>query len=204
MDFRENKSRLILIVIALGAALVIAVASCGGGGDGGEETGSDSAGSGEGRDDGEGNDEPAEESEGNGEDDEPQEVLAEVTGQAQITIAITNAERSQGNFVTVEGTIRNDGDDVFFDTLWAGNESALAVNSFSMAGASLVARDEDQGRRYLILRDTDGRCLCTNFGAPLNPGQTLNWFAQFPAPDPGTNEVDFYIGQMPPATIEIR
>ncbi|WP_181727536.1 hypothetical protein [Streptomyces sp. PT12] len=155
MDLRDSKSRLILIVAALGAALVIAVASCSGGGDGDGDEGATGQESGENAENGDGEDsgdEPAGEGEG--------------------------------------------------DSAWAGPESELAGNDFSMAGASLVAQEE--GRRYLILRDTEGRCLCTNFGLLINSGDTVNWFAQFPEPEAETTEVDFNIGQMPPATIQIR
>ncbi|GAB2937309.1 hypothetical protein [Streptomyces mayteni] len=202
MDLRDNKSRLILIVVALGAALVIAVASCGGGGgDDGNE------------DDGAGSSQETTESGGESGDDEATDdaesgegesevVLAEVTGEEEITLTITSAERQSGGFLSVEGTIHNGGGDGWRAAAWAGDERELIGNDFSMAGATLTAREE--GKRYLILRDTEGRCLCTGFGLQIEPGDTMSWYAQFPEPDPGTTEVDFQIGQMPPATIEIR
>ncbi|ARQ68858.1 hypothetical protein [Streptomyces marincola] len=205
MDLRENKSRLILIVVALGAALVIAVASCGGGG-GGDD--GDARGSGETADatpDDGGNAEAGEGEGGDGPDDadeEPAELLAEVTGEESITLGITRAEREAGGFLTVEGTITNNGSDRWFTTRWAGPEQELADNGFSMAGASIVANEE--GKRYLILRDTTGRCLCTGFGTGIEAGATVPWFAQFPEPEAGTTEVSFQVGNMPPATIQIR
>jgi hypothetical protein len=201
MDLRDSKSRLILIVAALGAALVIAVASCSAGGDDGgdDDAGTEtSQGAEEGREDGEGG-EPSEEASG---DEEPAEVLAEVTGESSITLTVTRAERESGGFLTIEGTLHNGGGESWGTAAWAGEEEELAGNDFSMAGATLTAREE--GRRYLILRDTDGRCLCTNFGLQIEAGETVNWFAQFPQPEAETTEVDFQIGQMPPATIEIR
>ncbi|RMI29588.1 hypothetical protein [Streptomyces triticirhizae] len=203
MDLRDSKSRLILIVVALGAALVIAVASCSGGGDDDGEPAATPSGESEApgdepsEDDGAGGDE-----EGNENGGEEPEVLAEVTGEEDITLTITSAERETGGFLTVEGTLRNGGGDSWGDIAWAGGERELAGNAFSMAGATLTAREE--GKRYLILRDTEGRCLCTNFGLRLDAGDTVTWFAQFPEPDPETTEVDFQIGQMPPATVEIR
>ncbi|WP_049580021.1 hypothetical protein [Streptomyces sp. SBT349] len=200
MDLRDSKSRLILIVVALGAALVIAVASCSGGGDddGGAEdsSGQESGANGE-------NEEPAEDPTEDAEGEEPSgRPLAEVTGEQEITVTITDARREAGGFLTVEGTLYNGGGEPWGDSAWAGPESELAGNDFSMAGATLVAQEER--RRYLILRDTEGRCLCTNFGLLVNSGDTINWFAQFPEPAPETAQVDFHIGQMPPATIEIR
>ncbi|GAA3867144.1 hypothetical protein [Streptomyces sedi] len=199
MDLRDNKSRLILIVVALGAALVIAVASCSGGGDDDESasapSGESSAPEGDpSEDDGAGGDEE--------ETSEEPQVLAEVTGEEQITLTITSAQRESGGFLTIEGTLHNGGGDDWRSRAWAGAERELAGNDFSMAGAAITAREE--GKRYLILRDTEGRCLCTNFDLHLEAGDTATWFAQFPEPDPSTTEVDFQIGQMPPATVEIR
>lgn len=206
MDFRENKSRIILIVAALGAALVIAVASCSGGDDdggseqGSEETsGSQSPGDDSTQADDEGSDEGGD---GAGGGDEPAEPLAEVTGGESLTLSVTRAEREAGGFLSVEGTLTNGGDGTFFDLTWAGSESELADNGFSMAGATLTATEE--GKRYLILRDTDGRCLCTGFGNGIEEGETLSWFAQFPEPDPATTRVEFVVGDLPPATVEIR
>ncbi|MFI9461959.1 hypothetical protein [Streptomyces xiamenensis] len=203
MDLRDSKSRLILIVVALGAALVIAVASCSGGGgddDGAAGNGGTSqtpapSGDGDGeQDDAPGDDEPGDGGSG--------EVLAESTGEDSITLTFTRAQREAGGFLTVEGTIQNNGSETWFDVAWAGAERELRDNAFSMAGASLVAPEE--GKRYLILRDTSGRCLCTGFGPGIGQGETVEWFAQFPEPDPETTEVQFQIGNMPPATIEIR
>lgn len=201
MDLRDSKSRLILIVAALGAALVIAVASCGGGGgDNGDGGSSQSQDSGNGETDGEENSGGS--GNGGGEEDGSGEVLAEVSGEENITLTITSAEREEGGFLTVEGTITNEGSETWFASVWAGDEEELAGNGFSMAGASLVAQEE--GHRYLILRDTSGRCLCTNFGNGIEAGETLTWFAQFPEPEASTTQVDFQVGNMPPATIEIR
>lgn len=211
MDFRDTKSRLILIVVALGAVLVVLVASCGGFGDDGG--GADDGGNGQptqsGASDGEGGSEGGSAGEGDsgggGEEPtgEPGEPLAEVTGGEDLTLTVTKAERESGGFLTVEGNLHNGGSDMFFDLAWAGDESELAENGFSMAGASLVAIEEGQGRRYLILRDTEGRCLCTLFGNGIDDGATVTWFAQFPAPDPAVTQVQFQVGDLPPATVEI-
>ncbi|WP_326598773.1 hypothetical protein [Streptomyces sp. NBC_01803] len=202
MDLRDSKSRLILIVVALGAALVVAVASCGGGG--GDDGGGDGTSSApaEQTDGGDTEEDGASEEDPSSEDPAGQETLAEVTGEEDITLTITRAEREAGGFLTIEGTIHNGSSESWGTSTWAGEESELAGNDFSMAGATLTAHEEQ--KRYLILRDTEGRCLCTNFGLQIDAGVTETWFAQFPEPDAGTTEVDFQIGQMPPATIEIH
>lgn len=59
--------------------------------------------------------------------------------------------------------------------------------------------DKAGKKKYLILRDTQGRCLCTKFeGGGVDAGQSADWYAQFPAPPEGTTKVDFQVGDMPP------
>jgi len=85
---------------------------------------------------------------------------------------------------------------------WEGNESELALrNKLSVAGAKLV--DKKGKKRYLVLRDTEGRCLCTSFGQPIQAGKSKTWYAQFPAPPKGNDKVEFQIADMPPATVTI-
>ena len=78
---------------------------------------------------------------------------------------------------------------------------SCAKNGGSVAGASLV--DQAGKKKYLILRDTEGRCLCTRFARGSKPGESADWFAQFPAPPEGTTKVSFQVGSMPPASIEL-
>ncbi|SFB88729.1 hypothetical protein [Streptomyces aidingensis] len=204
MNLRDGKTRLILIAAALGIALVVAVASCGGGEDDGGEQKEDgqsqeTANTGEEQPEGETSDnQGGEETEGG----EESSAIGQVTTPEGISITFTRAEREDGGFLTIEGSITNNGSERLFDVGWAGPEKELAENGFSMAGATLTARTE--GKRYLILRDTTGRCLCTGFAGSIKPGETVSWFAQFPAPDPATDEVDFQIGTIPAVTLEIQ
>ncbi|WP_165987853.1 hypothetical protein [Streptomyces sp. YIM 98790] len=204
MNLRDGKTRLILIVAALGIALVVAVASCGGGGgdgvDGDQTSNSQPE---ENADGGQETQDDEDAEKDNGEEDPgAPTTIGEVTTADGVTITFTRAEREDGGFLTVEGTIRNNGTERLFRTGWAGPEKELSGNGFSMAGATVTAKSE--GKRYLILRDTTGRCLCTGFNGPIEPGDTVSWFAQFPAPDPATSEVDFAIADVPAVTLEIR
>ncbi|GAA3374925.1 hypothetical protein GCM10020367_40690 [Streptomyces sannanensis] len=128
-------------------------------------------------------------------------VLAEVKGSDNITLVINSAVRDTGGFVTVNGKVKNGSGKYWIQALWAGNEQELVSNSASMAGASLV--DTAGKKKYLILRDTDGRCLCTRFTGGFKANEEKTFYAQFPAPPAGTTKVDFQIADMPPATIEI-
>lgn len=128
------------------------------------------------------------------------EVLATVKNAEGVEIVVNTARRDAGGFVTVKGRVKNKTGDIFAAPGWQGDEQELAGNSASMAGASLV--DKAGKKRYLILRDTDGRCLCTKFEG-FTPGAEQAFYAQFPAPPETTSEVDFQVPTMPTATIKI-
>ncbi|MEU8740678.1 hypothetical protein ACFYPK_24710 [Streptomyces halstedii] len=133
------------------------------------------------------------------EDDENQ-VLTSIKGKDGVEAVVSSVQREAGGFVTVKGTVKNGSQQIWTAPGWQGMEQEVAGNGASMAGASLV--DQSGKKRYLVLRDTDGRCLCTKFEG-LPPGGEAPFFAQFPAPPAETTEVDFQIPTMPTATIKI-
>lgn len=193
MKFRyTTKGRAALATVTIASGLVLTVAGCGGGGD--DDKSSNTASS-----------SAPTTNNGNEAREEPEpaavdSVLAEVKGDSLI-LKVTSATRDEGGFVTVEGTVTNNGDRSWVAADWRGDESELAGNGGSVAGASLI--DQEGKKKYFVLRDTQGRCLCTRFTGALVQGATSQWFAQFPAPPAGTTKVDFQVGSMPPASIEL-
>jgi hypothetical protein len=132
---------------------------------------------------------------------EPTQVLAQLKGEKDMTVTINSATRDSGGFVTVKGTITNNGTESFTAIQWRGTEIALSKSGSSVAGAVLV--DEVGKKRYYVLRDTEGKCLCTMGLVGIQPKETRPFFAQFPAPPASTTEVDFELPTMPPAKIQI-
>ncbi|MDT0412827.1 MULTISPECIES: hypothetical protein [Streptomyces] len=119
-----------------------------------------------------------------------------------VAVVIHSAVRDQnGGYVTVSGTVTNNGGGPWSGAEWRSDESELRGNGGSVAGATLV--DPVGKKRYLILRDTLGKCLCTKFDGQVDAGQTVDWFAQFPAPPASTKKVTFQVGSMPPAEIPL-
>ncbi|WP_055523356.1 hypothetical protein [Streptomyces graminilatus] len=195
MDFRRTKkSRRALSAVAITAGLLVAVAGCGGGGDDGKSSNAGSSAT------------PSTKNQKDADKKEPQApvadtVLAEVKA-GGLTLQVTSASRDEGGFVTVEGKVTNGTGVPWVGADWRGDENELQKNGGSIAGASLV--DPTGKKKYLVLRDTEGRCLCTRFTGGVGTGDTADWFAQFPAPPESTTKVDFQVGSMPPASIEIN
>ncbi|MCZ4122045.1 hypothetical protein [Streptomyces sp. H39-S7] len=131
----------------------------------------------------------------------PPQVLAQIKGEKNVEVTISSAIRDTGGFVTVEGMVTNNGTEIFDATNWVGQETALSQSGASMAGAVLV--DQAGKKRYYVLRDTDGKCLCTMKLLSVQPKETRPFFAQFPAPPTATTSVEFQLPTMPPAKIQI-
>ncbi|NEE57676.1 hypothetical protein G3M55_75660 [Streptomyces sp. SID8455] len=135
-----------------------------------------------------------------GDSDSVDQPLAEVRSNG-ITLTVDSAVRDDGGFLTVSGTVNNGTGGIWVAGEWKSDETELKKNGGSLAGASLV--DAAGKKKYLVLRDTSGRCLCTKFEGGIEKGQSADWFAQFPSPPDDTKKAEFQVGTMPPATIEI-
>jgi hypothetical protein len=189
------RGRRAAVVIVLVASTALAVAGCGGNGGATPKGKSSSTKSSSSKDTGSSTQNSSAAS------PEPTATLAQIKGSKNITVTINSATRDSGGFVTVSGTLTNNGQSVFNATEWTGTEIAIQSSGASVAGATLV--DEAGKKRYYVLRDTDGKCLCTMGLILINPGATVPIFAQFPAPPKSTTEVDFQLPTMPPAKITI-
>ncbi|MFI1439399.1 hypothetical protein [Streptomyces fructofermentans] len=194
MSIRHTtKGRTVLTAVAITTGLVLTVAGCGGG-DGDKDKDASSSSS-----------SPAKGGEGDDDKQESgappaQQVLAEVKSNG-ITLTVTSADRDEGGFLTVQGKVTNATSGIWLASEWKSDETELKKNGGSLAGASIV--DQTGKKKYFVLRDTEGRCLCTKFEGGVDQGQTTDWFAQFPAPPDGTGKVQFQVPTMPPASIDL-
>ncbi|WP_438311918.1 hypothetical protein ACSHWO_12950 [Streptomyces sp. HUAS TT3] len=172
--------------------LALALAGCGGGDDGKHAA----AKSGAPQSAGGGSQEPS----AGKQSSAPTAVIAAATGEEGMVLEINEAKRDGGGFVTVSGQLKNTGSKDFnHTTAWRGNE--LTGSGESVAGATLI--DKTGKKRYYVLRDTEGRCLCTTGVNSIAAGKAMPVFMQFPAPPASTSEVEFNLPTFATATIKI-
>lgn len=192
---RTTKARRAMTAVAITTGLVLTVVGCGGG-DGGDDEKTDKGASSSAPSKGGGG--------GKGKDDAkapaPDQTLAEVKSNG-ITLTVSSATRDEGGFLTISGKVTNGTSGIWVASEWRSDESELKKNGGSLAGASVV--DQEGKKKYLVLRDTTGRCLCTKFEGGVNQSQSADWYAQFPAPPEGTTKLQFQVPSMPPASIEL-
>ncbi|MFE2595200.1 hypothetical protein ACWCOZ_04795 [Streptomyces sp. NPDC001840] len=183
---------------AAGAALAVVVLSVSlsacGGGDGGTKEGASSSSSAP------GDDKPKEE---NGPTvPDTSKTLVTIDGANGFQFLIHSAERDGGGFLTVNGTIKNvSGKRQAPRIAWSGQETQVQRTGRSLAGITLVDRAEK--KRYYVLRDTEGYPLTTTGIDAFDDGESVTFFAQFPAPPDATSQVDIQIPGATSATIEI-
>ncbi|MFE9932837.1 hypothetical protein [Streptomyces sp. NPDC005533] len=135
-----------------------------------------------------------------GQSSAPPQIIATADGANGMVLTINSATRDAGGFLTVNGQLKNNGKESFVGTAaWRGNE--LTQSGESVAGATLV--DKTAKKRYYVLRDTDGRCLCTTGISSVGPGQTVPIFIQFPAPPTNTTEVEFSLPTFATAVVKV-
>ncbi|GGX68634.1 hypothetical protein [Streptomyces anandii] len=177
-----------LVALTVAAGLALGVAGCGGGEDSKKPDTSASASKGS-------NPKPSTQE---GSD----QLLAELKGPNSLLLQITSAKRDSGGFVTVNGTMKNDGgQSVIIPSNLSGNETEIIRNGSSLGGATLV--DPKGKKRYYVLRDTDGRPLTTTGLPSLKSGESIPVFMQFPSPPASTTDVDFQLPGFAAATIKI-
>ncbi|MER8157459.1 hypothetical protein [Streptomyces sp. NPDC094472] len=193
MSIRHTtKARRGAAATALAAALALAVAGCGSGdGDGGKKPGDGADRTSTAAKDDGGEQEPAADS---------SKTIGEMKGPGGIVVTLHSAERDDGGFVTVNATVTNHSSQLFTAFAWRSKETDVKPNP-SVSGASLI--DEKGKKRYLVLRDTDGQCLCTTGLSGIKPNESRPLFAQFPAPPKSVTEVDFQIPTMPSVGITL-
>ncbi|WP_328512236.1 hypothetical protein OG842_14540 [Streptomyces sp. NBC_00376] len=198
---RSIKSRRVVAAVSMTAALALAVTGCGAEDGGGtKDTGSPSSPtSPKSSDEDKGT---KQEDTAAGENVDPNVKLAEAKGEKDMLLVVNQVERDSGGFVTVQGELKNQGDVAVNPSVWAGNENAIVTNNLnSVGGATLV--DKAGKKRYYILRDTDGRCLCTTGMSAVQPGKSVPVFMQFPAPPAATTEVDFNLPTFATTSLKI-
>ncbi|MGI5377898.1 hypothetical protein ACQEV2_27360 [Streptomyces sp. CA-251387] len=179
-----------MVALTVAAGLALGVAGCGSGGDDDKKPEASAPATTNG-----GSDPSAQE----GQADEP---LAELKGSDGLLLQITSAQRDSGGFVTVNGSLKNDGaKSMSVPSALSGNETEITRNGRSLGGATLV--DSKSKKRYYVLRDTDGRPLTTTGFSTLKAGESLAVFMQFPSPPTDTSEVTFQLPTFAAATIQI-
>lgn len=109
-------------------------------------------------------------------------VIATTDGEyPDIRVEVTELKRTSGNTVTLKFTIINDSSEDMNFSYDFGEAGQYETGDFnSIGGVNLV--DAAGKKKYLVLRDSNGKCVCSRDLKSIKPGARAKLYAKFPAP----------------------
>ncbi|HEY6136208.1 MAG TPA: hypothetical protein VI670_00420 [Thermoanaerobaculia bacterium] len=118
---------------------------------------------------------------------------AETSG---VKVVVQELKRTSGGTVAMKFTITN-GSDKAMGTGYAFGDKDHEIADFnSVGGVHLV--DEAGKKKYFVVRDTDGKCVCSQGVKDLKPGGTANLWARFPAPPDNVAKITVIVPHFQP------
>lgn len=111
-------------------------------------------------------------------------------------VEIIELKRSSGDTVSLKFVLINDSDGKFdFGSHYLG-DGAVYSDYRSVGGVHLV--DPAGKKKYLVVRDSESKCVCSTELATLEPKTRTNLWAKFPAPPVETQQVSIVVPHFSP------
>ena len=123
-------------------------------------------------------------------------ALATADGEAPDTRAeITELKRTGSDQVMLRFTIVNDSTKTF--NMGERMADPSAQRDFgTISGVHLL--DNTNKKKHFVLRDTEGKCICSTSLKDIKPKESLNVWARFPAPPDSAQKVTVVIPRFLP------
>ena len=113
---------------------------------------------------------------------QPPSVIATTDGEyPNVRVEVTELKRTSGNTITLKFAMINDSSDRLDFSYNFGDYLG------SIDGVHLI--DAVGKKKYLVLRDTEGKCVCSRGLQPIEPGSRANLYAKFPAPPENVEKI---------------
>ena len=116
----------------------------------------------------------------------------QLVGQGQSAgskVVVTSLKRDAGGTVTLRFQLINEGEQ---DVKTYG----VLGTFFTLDHVSLV--DGDNKKKYLVVKDSAGECLCSELKQDSKPGSSFNLWAKFPAPPDTVQNITVVIPSFEP------
>ena len=116
-------------------------------------------------------------------------VLATTDGEyPDVRLEVTELKRTSGDTLTLKFTIINDSsEDVDFSYNFVEQGKYENFDFATVGGANLV--DAAGKKKYLVLRDSENKCLCSRNLKTVKPGSSAKLYAKFPAPPESVEKI---------------
>lgn len=99
---------------------------------------------------------------------------------AGVSLEVTELKRTSGDTLTLKFAMTN-----------TGATTNTYITGTHMADIYLI--DAANKKKYMTLKDSEGKCVCTNGTAYVKPGERVSAYAKFPAPPPEVKAISVNI-----------
>ncbi|HET7710842.1 MAG TPA: hypothetical protein VFL80_02835 [Thermoanaerobaculia bacterium] len=112
-----------------------------------------------------------------------------------VTAVVTELKRTSGGALSLKFTIVN-ASDKEHDFGYNYGESSRTGDYGSIGGVHLI--DEAGKKKYFVIRDSEGNCVCSRGLKGLPQGKSANLWARFPAPPEDVQKISIVIPHFSP------
>jgi len=109
-------------------------------------------------------------------------------------VEVTELKRVSGGTVSLKFTMINDSDEIAFHDAYG--EAGHSKDFGSIGGVALV--DPVGKKKYLVVRDSDGACVCSRDIPNIAKASRLNLWAKLPAPPEDVRKISVSIPHFAP------
>jgi hypothetical protein len=122
---------------------------------------------------------------------------AELAGEGQTPgskIVVTSLKRDAGGTVTLRFQLANDGDKTI-------KTYGVLGEYFALDNVHLI--DAANKKKYLVVKDDAGKCVCSELKDDVVKGSRFNLWAKFPAPPADVSKVSVIVPGFEPVDVPI-
>jgi hypothetical protein len=124
------------------------------------------------------------------------EPIASTDGEAPgLSLVVKEFKVSNGT-VMLRFTIMNDGNGSFSSYSMLRDMNVTKNDNAAISGVYLI--DVPNKKKYFVVIDTDGHCICSREVPDVTPKSSLNFWAKFPAPPDSVTKIGVVVPHFQP------
>ncbi len=113
-----------------------------------------------------------------------------------VKVVVQELKRTSGGTVSMKFTIANGSDKPVGSGYEFADKDHDIIDHGSVGGVQLI--DEGGKKKYFVVRDTDGKCVCSQKIKEVKPGESENFWARFPAPPDTVQKITVIVPHFQP------
>lgn len=113
-----------------------------------------------------------------------------------VKVVVQELKRTSGGTLSLKFTITNGSDKAVGSGYNFADKDHEIADHGSVGGVQLV--DEAGKKKYFVVRDTAGKCVCSQDVKDIKPGNTVNLWARFPAPPDTVQKITVIVPHFQP------